>query len=351
MRIFAIVKRIIKQFARDKRTLALMLVAPLLILTLMYLVFAYDEYKPTIITYNLPPSITEALEQRGAIILVDSVERNISPEKERRIMIESHNADAYVSLNVHAQTPKLSVTLEGSDSIINQSILLLVQQAASDSMVSSDFAYELSYIYGGADLTLFDTIGPILIGFFIFFFVFLISGVSFLRERTTGTLERLLATPLRRWELVLGYILGFGIFTTLQAALISWYAISVLGVIQAGAFFSVLLITFLLAMTALTLGTLLSAFANNELQMVQFIPIVIIPQVFFCGLFNLDAMPTWLSSISYIMPLTYGAEALQEIMIRGKGINDVLPNILILLGFATAFCLLNVQALKKHRQL
>ena len=136
-------------------------------------------------------------------------------------------------------------------------------------------------------MELFDNFGPVLIGFFVFFFVFLIAGVSFLRERTGGTLERLLATPLRRFEIVAGYIIGFGLFTTLQASLIAWFAVDILDMMMEGSFLYVLFITFLLAMTALTLGTLLSAFANNELQMMQFIPLVVVPQIFFSGLFNL----------------------------------------------------------------
>jgi ABC-2 type transport system permease protein len=191
----------------------------------------------------------------------------------------------------------------------------------------------------------------VLIGFFIFFFVFLIAGVSFLRERTGGTLERLLATPLRRWEIVAGYVIGFGLFTTIQASLISWFSIKALGIMMEGSFFHVLLITFLLAMTALTLGTLLSAFAGSELQMIQFIPLVVVPQVFLSGLFNLETIPAWLRSFSTVMPLTYGADALREIMIRGKGWSAIWTDVYVLLAFSLSFMILNVFALKKHRKL
>jgi ABC-2 type transport system permease protein len=208
-----------------------------------------------------------------------------------------------------------------------------------------------SYLHGSEDMALFDYFGPVLIGFFIFFFVFLIAGVSFLRERTGGTLERILATPLKRWEIVVGYVIGFGIFTTFQASLISWFAIDILDMIMEGSFLYVLFITFLLAMTALTLGTLLSAFANNELQMFQFIPLVIVPQIFFSGLFNLETMPEWLRSLSVVMPLTYGADALREIMIRGNGWNEIAQDAYVLLGFSVLFMILNVIALKKYRKL
>ncbi|WP_367189400.1 ABC transporter permease [Thermobacillus sp. ZCTH02-B1] len=113
-------------------------------------------------------------------------------------------------------------------------------------------------------MSTFDSLSPVLIGLFAFFFVFLIAGVSFLRERTGGTLERLLATPLRRWEIVAGYTAGFGIFTSLQAVLIAGYAVGVLGSMMAGSFGWVILIMLLLSLTALSLGTFLSAFADTE---------------------------------------------------------------------------------------
>ncbi|WP_256244594.1 ABC transporter permease [Alkalibacterium sp. 20] len=147
----------------------------------------------------------------------------------------------------------------------------------------------------------FDYFGPVLLGFFVFFFVFLISGVSFLRERTRGTLERLLSSPLRKWEIVIGYVIGFGLFTVIQSTIISAYSIYVLGMMMQGNFFYVLLIKLCLSFTALTLGMLLSSFAQNELQMIQFIPVVVVPQLFFSGLFNLEAISGW---VSWIGPLT-----------------------------------------------
>ncbi len=146
-------------------------------------------------------------------------------------------------------------------------------------------------------------------------------------------------------------MIGFGLFTTIQASLISWFAIDVLDMMMEGSFWYVLLITFLLAMTALALGMLLSAFANNELQMVQFIPLVVVPQVFFSGLFNLDTMEQWLRSLSVIMPLTYGADALRDIMVRGEGFSAIAVDVYVLLGFTMLFMLLNVVALKKYRKL
>jgi ABC-2 type transport system permease protein len=208
---------------------------------------------------------------------------------------------------------------------------------------------DIDYLHGSEDMGQFDYFGPVLLGFFAFFFVFIISGISFLRERTSGTLEKLLASPLRKWEIVIGYVIGFGIFTMLQATLIAWYAIYVLGMLMEGSFIYVLLITLMLSMTALTLGTLLSAFANNEFQMIQFIPIIIVPQFFFSGLINLDTISEWLSWLGPITPLYYAAEALRDIMVRGYGWDAIYDNLLIMAGFSAGFILLNILALRKHR--
>jgi ABC-2 type transport system permease protein len=342
MRVRAIVVRIIRQFFRDKRTLGLMIFAPMFVLFLMNLVFNGEEYKPTIgIDKDVPDVIVEKLEKNDVDI------KEMTKETANN-QLEKQEIDAFIEMD--GGTPK--ITLEGSDPSVNKAVLVSVQkafQALAPQTQSMDL--KTIYLHGSEDMALFDNFGPVLIGFFVFFFVFLIAGVSFLRERTGGTLERLLATPLKRWEIVIGYVIGFGIFTTFQASLISWFAIDILDMIMEGSFLYVLLITFLLAMTALTLGTLLSAFANNELQMFQFIPLVVVPQIFFSGLFNLETMAEWLRSLSIVMPLTYGADALREIMIRGNGWEEIALDVYALLGFSLLFMVLNVIALKKYRRL
>jgi ABC-2 type transport system permease protein len=342
MRVWVIVLRIIRQFFRDKRTLALMIVAPMFVLFLMNLVFNGKDYQPTIaVDSSVPAIVVDKLEKQDADV------KELTKATARK-QLEKQQIDAFMEMDEGA----LKITLEGSDPTVNKAVLMTVQKALQElAPQTQSLRLKTTYLHGSEDMALFDNFGPVLIGFFVFFFVFLIAGVSFLRERTSGTLERLLSTPLRRWEIVAGYIIGFGLFTTLQASLIAWFAVDILDMMMEGSFLYVLLITFLLAMTALTLGTLLSAFANNELQMMQFIPLVVIPQVFFSGLFNLDTMEDWLRFLSVVMPLTYGADALREIMIRGTGWNEIAKDVYVLLGFAVLFMILNVVALKKYRKL
>lgn len=338
MRIWSIAKRILLQLRYDKRTLALMIVAPIFILTLMRLIFSDVTYTPTIGIVNAPSPFVRQLEEQQATIIRYS-------ENDEQRALQTAEVDAMI--NFKHGIPY--VELEGSDANKSNAVLLLIQNATQSVLPKAKL--EITYLYGYDDMTTFDNIGPVLIGFYVFFFVFLIAGVSFLSERTSGTLERLLATPLRRWELVAGYILGFGFFTVIQSTLIAWFAIDILQIMMIGSFALVLLVTILTAIVALTVGMFISVFANNALQMIQFIPIIIVPQVFFSGLFDLSTMSPWLQSLAPFMPLWYVAEALKKIMIRGQGWEFIAQDVYVLVAIALFFMIANIFTLKKHRKL
>lgn len=345
MRIRALILRIVRQFLNDKRSLALLFIAPILILTLMSWIFNGDTYEPKLAVIDVPDPLVQQLEQQRIVVTEMT-------EAEAQSAIEEAEIDAILQMAPEGPT----LRLEGSDPSVTKSVLLLLQktmqaQNPAAAEATALLQSKISYLHGSEDMAMFDSFGPVLIGVFAFFFVFMLAGVAFLRERTGGTLERLLATPLKRWEVVAGYVVGFGIFTMLQAVLIAWYAIQVLDMMMAGSLWIVLLVTMLLSLTALTLGTLLSSYANNEFQMIQFIPLVVVPQVFFSGLFNLDTMAEWLRWISYLMPLRYGADALKDVMVRGAGLADVAFDLYVLIGFSVAFMVLNVLALRKHRKI
>ena len=349
MKIRAITLRILQQFIHDKRTMALMFIAPLVVLSLMSLVFNGEDYEPKIGVYGQAANIYASLVEDGAKVT------EYASSEVGYTALKAGTIDAFITIDTASGSPL--ILLEGSDPTANKAVMMVIQQDSQNLLkdlqeqMSIQTKPKISYLYGSEDMAIIDRFGPVMIGVFIFFFVFLIAGVSFLRERTTGTLERLLSTPLKRSEIVLGYICGFGIFTVLQALLISWYSIQVLDILMTGSFGYVILITLLLAMSALTLGTLLSAFAANELQMIQFIPLVIVPQIFLSGLFPLDTLPLWLQRIGYATPIYYGAEALMDIMIRGKGFRAIALDVFMLIGFSLLFMILNVLALRKHRKI
>ena len=337
MPVLALMKRILCQLKHDRRTLALLFVAPLLLLTLVsYILNGGTTGEYTVAAVNCPVTYIERLEEQGAHVVR---------------MTESEAAEALYQGEIIASMTyvnnKMEVQLDGSNSSQGVQAINAIRTAMSP-VVHTASALEVNYVYGYEGLSMFDNFGSVLIGFFIFFFVFLIAGISFLQERTSGTLEKLLSMPIERWQVVAGYVLGFGLLATIQALLITLYCVYVLRVMMIGNFFLVLLIAIMSAISALTLGILLSTVAHNEFQIIQFIPIVIVPQLFFSGMF---ALPAILEPIGRLMPLYYVADALTAVMIKGAGFMDIAGDLLILLCCSVLFMVLNVRVLKKYRDI
>ena len=161
---------------------------------------------------------------------------------------------------------------------------------------------------------IFDRVGLTMLGIFPFVVMFLVTSIAMLRERTSGTLERLLTTPLGRLDLLLGYGLAFGLAAALQAVVTVTVATTVYDLEVAGSVSLVVLIAVVDAVLGVALGLLASAFARSEFQAVQFMPVIVLPQFFLCGLLvPVDQMAGWLQAISSVLPLTYAVEALQEV--------------------------------------
>lgn len=341
-RLLAVTTRILRQFARDKRTIALVFIAPVAVLWLLSLVFAAKEYEPKLAVVDVPAPLVDALQAEHARVHAASAEVAASE-------LAAGSIDAVVAFS----GGKLSVKMEGSDPTHTKAVLQALKRAAATLMPpqASPFEPDVTFLHGKMEMAAFDNFGPVLVGFLVFFFTFIVAGMSFVRERSTGTLERMLSTPLRRVEVVIGYALGFAVVVVLQSTLIATVSVKLLDMMLVGSFAWLLLIVLLLALTALSLGMLLSAFARSEFQMFQFIPVVVVPQVFFSGLFPVEGMSQPLQLLGSLMPLSFGAHAMREVMIRGGGFDDIKVDIAALLAFVAAFLTLNVLALRKYRRL
>lgn len=358
MRIVAVVIRIIKQTINDKRTLALMMIAPLIVLSLVYALFnSGNDIILNVGIYNVNSDFKEALNETDLKVIDYSEKDNI----ERKIKGDDLSAFIYmddVNINVTYEnsspqnTNKIKAIIKNIS--IKTNIINLTKKITSmNSKINFEDSGLISekYLYGDEDTSYFDTITPMLIGFFVFFFVFLVSGISLLKERTSGTLYKLLATPIKRSEIVIGYLLGYGVFAFFQSIIIVLFAVYVLNIKVVGSIYLVLLSNIIIAFVALSLGILLPTFANSEFQMVQFIPIVIVPQIFFGGIIPIESMAIWLQKVSYLMPLRYGAEALKGIILKGYNFTNIQNNIITLILFIVVLCILNVICLKKYRRI
>jgi ABC-2 type transport system permease protein len=240
------------------------------------------------------------------------------------------------------QTPRLELRLDGTDpgkaKLLSAVVPLLLNSlaaAAPGSVTGARAAPTLTttYLYGNYTQT--DAMAPLLVGLFAFFFVFLLTSVSFLRERSQGTIERLMVSPLSRTELVLGYVCGFLLFAALQSLLILLYVIYVLQVHYRGNLALLFLVTLALTVGGVNMGIFASAFARNELQVVQFIPLLLVPQILLGGLFfPVATLPPVLKQIALVLPVTYANYALKDVMLKGFGLGDIWPDLAALVAFA-----------------
>ncbi|MEI3607332.1 ABC transporter permease [Pseudogracilibacillus sp. SE30717A] len=378
MQILTVAIRVIQQIFKDKRTLVFLLLAPVFVLGLLYFIMGSSSDEPSIGVINLDDSLQKALEDEANIIHYDSQEKALNAMKAQKI-------DAYFFM----EDNKPYIEIEGVDitktSLVLQAIqhslqtfqkergekmkeqleniqdelkpLLEKVQYQTGQLIDMDFPHsdmamekpEINYLYHDENANLFDQVAPALMGFFIFLFVFLIAGISFLRERTSGTLERTLATPLKRSSIVFGYFLGFFLFVAIQTVIIQIMIVDILDVDRLGNYWLLLFMNIIVATVALSLGLLLSTFARTEFQLLQFIPVAVVPQFFFSGIFDLSNAPGWIKVISNVIPLSYATDALQNIMIRGYGFQEIANDFLVLIGFTIIFILLNMLVLKRRR--
>jgi ABC-2 type transport system permease protein len=198
------------------------------------------------------------------------------------------------------------------------------------------------------DKSMLDYTAPAILAVLILFFGFILTGISVLRERSQGTMERLMASPATRLDIVGGYLLGFLLFAILQTLIIFFYMVYVIKVNYHGALWQVLVFQVIIGIGAVCLGTFFSIFARNEFQMMQFIPLIILPQIFLCGvLWDVDQMPRYLQWIANFLPLTYGVDGVRGLMLQGQGLLDIGKDIGILAAYAVVLVVLAALTLRR----
>jgi ABC-2 type transport system permease protein len=206
----------------------------------------------------------------------------------------------------------------------------------------------LRYLYNSQPF-LFDRVGLIMLGLFPLVIMFLLTSVAMLRERTSGTLERLLTTPIRKVDILLGYGIAFAVAAAVQAAIVSALAFLLLGLDTLGPPWLVAVIAIGNAVLGMALGLLVSAFANSEFQAVQFMPAVVLPQVLLCGLLApRDQMAGWMHAISDVMPMTYAVQALQELGTHPDPTTTMWRDFAIIVGCIVVALLLGAATLRRR---
>jgi ABC-2 type transport system permease protein len=376
-RVIAVFIRIVAQFRRDRRTLALLFGAPIAIIALLGWVLSSSgatTSRVAIVNASGNPAgnavvlnLTAALNGQPKVQVVD-----VRDSATARQMLIDNQLDLVVSVpaDFSLQNRKIGLTTLGLNPAGESTVIPTIQQALIGVVVQDAGGalptIERSTVYGSPDATQLDTLAPVVVGFFVYFFVFILTGVSFLRERMGGTLERLMATPVSRSEIVLGYSLGFGFFATLQIALVLAFVIGRLdvpalgpvpafaiglGVKAIGSPLIAYLIVLVLGLGAVSLGIFISTFARSEFQILQFIPIVIVPQGLLGGFFwPIDQLPGLLQPVARILPVTYAIDGLRQVMIAGADLTSpaVLLDLGVLAGIAAIFVVLAAATIRRE---
>jgi ABC-2 type transport system permease protein len=382
LRIAAITRRILSQFRRDHRTVALLFVVPVVVTGLLgWIVTEGQAVPPRVATVILSPRIAEqveaaftaagadgAIDYRGKVATEDAALAQLRDDQVDVVLVVPAAIEADI---LAGRRPTVTIITQGIDPVGDAGAAVAVQRVVATAVGAGAAgavvpAFERHTVYGSPDATQLDALGPIFLGFFAYFFVFLLTGVSFLRERTGGTLERLLATPVAKAEIVIGYVAGFGILATIQVIVLLTFSLADvqvpalgplgpfslgLGVANAGSPLLVFAIVLLLAIGAVNLGIMLSTFARTELQVIQFIPIVIVPQGLLGGLiWPIDSLPDLLQPVARVLPLTYGIEGLRGVLVRGAGLDDptLQLDLLVLAGIALLVALLATRTIRRE---
>ncbi|MFI5967262.1 ABC transporter permease [Streptomyces asoensis] len=206
----------------------------------------------------------------------------------------------------------------------------------------------LRYVFDGSPRT-FDNIGASLLGIFPLITMFLVTSIATLRERTSGTLERLLAMPLGKGDLIAGYALAFGILAVVQSALATGLAVWFLDLDVTGSPWLLLLVALLDALLGTALGLFVSAFAASEFQAVQFMPAVIFPQLLLCGLFApRDTMHPALEAVSDVLPMSYAVDGMNEVLTHTDMTATFVRDVLIVGGCALLVLCLGAATLRRR---
>lgn len=368
-RTFAIARRIAEFFRRDHRTLALVFVAPIVIMALLGWVIR-DQKPPTstVAVVNDAGALGEVARQRLSSSLTSAgfgFRDDITTDDAAHQAVHDGSIDIALIVSVDGATPRVVILTQGLNPADDAARVGDLRTVLSGAFAQAGPIIDQQTIYNQGG-TFFDAFAPALVGFVVFFLVFILTGISFLRERVGGTLERLLATPVRRQEIVVGYSAGFGIFATLQVALVLLFVLGTihlaamgplpeinlgLGVPSAGSPWLAFVITLLLAISAVNLGIFLSTFARTEFQILQFIPLIIVPQVLLSGIFwPVASLPGILAPIAHLMPMTYGIEGLREVLIKGSGLESptVQLDILVLAGLAIGLAFLATVTIRRE---
>jgi ABC-2 type transport system permease protein len=370
-----------KQFLtlrHDHRSLALMLVAPVLAMLIFGFAFGTSPKHIKVLVVNqdsgaTAQNIIDKLDKDKlnleTTMDVDGAKQQVRDGKVVGVLVfpSSFTADSSpkVSISLVGGKPQPSVappagahaevyidtTNQQLSAVVLPELARATQQVAADAGAQSPVSYDTKYAFAKAkDARYIDYFVPGIMAFAITFFTILLTLLAFVSERTSGTMDRLRVSPATEAEIVLGNELAFGIIAAVQGSLILAVALLVYHVLLVGPLWIAVLLVILAAIDAQAIGISISAAAKRESQAVQLIPLIIFPVFLLSGIFvPVASLPGWLQPFSYLLPPTWAIDALRDVFLRGWGMDHVWVNVAVLAGFAVLFTAIAIVGLGRAR--
>lgn len=375
-----------KQFLtlrHDPRTLALMLLAPIMAMLIFGFAFGSSPKHVAVIVVNqdagtLAGRLIDKLDHDalnistsddadwaraqvrdgkavGALVFPGSFTADASPQVVRPLILSRPGQPPFTPQVVPPKGAHAEVFLDTTNqqlaAVVPQELAKAAQKLAADQGAKSPIAFDTGYAFAKAkDARYIDYFVPGVMAFAITLFTTLLTLLAFVGERTSGTLNRLRVSPATEAEIVLGYELAFGLIAAVQGLLILLVAMLVYHILVIGPLWLAMMLAILVAIDAQAIGIVISSAAQRESQAVQFIPFVIFPVFLLSGIFvPVASLPSWLRPFSYVLPPTWGIDGLRDVLLRGWGLEHVWVNVAILAGFALLFSVLAIAGLRRAR--
>jgi ABC-2 type transport system permease protein len=391
-RIVAVARKTLRGLKHDRRTVGFLVFMPLFMITIFGYTFGGSLEDVSVVVVNLDRgsgdvSVSQAvleeleaggvlrmervvtydydqggnLDEAGPEALVQEAVGEVEAGEAWAAIVFGGNftADVLRSIEDIGSVPAgppgtIDIHIDASNTNIAQAIMNEVRLTVQEVVVTEynvlpPITVSEERVYGeGSEFI--DFFAPGVMGLAAMMVTFMLSIISFVHERTTGTLDRLLTTPVTEGEIVAGYALALGLVALIQSTVILTTAVALFQVQIEGSPLLVLLIIFVLGAGNQGLGFLLSSNAKSEFQAIQFMPLILFPSILLAGVFwPIEAVPDLLRPVSYFVPLTYAVDACRSVMIRGWGVADVWLQLVVLTGFAVVMLVMSAYSLKKRR--
>jgi ABC-2 type transport system permease protein len=377
-RVLAIAHKNLRSLKHDRRTIGFLVFMPLLMITIFGYTFGGDVKNINVYIVNLDQApanqsmaaaIIANLETRDTLHIAriyGPSDASIDPVAIGREKVKDTDIWATIVFNETftqdvaalagdgaGQSALVRLIVDGTNpnivQAINNDILTAIRSVLGSGTFVTPIAISMDLVYG-KDARFIDFFAPGVMGLAAMMVTFMLSIISFIHERSTSTLDRLLTTPVTEGEVVAGYALAFGLVGLIQSVVIILTAVALFDIQIVGNPLTVLLIIFVFGAGTQGLGFLLSSRAKNEFQAIQFIPLILFPSILLSGVFwPIEAVPSVLRPVSYFIPLTYAVEGMRSVMIRGWDIGGIWLQIGVLVLFACVMLILSAYSLRKRR--